>query len=93
MSTSISGQVLHCLRYFQTDHYEKGMYTPLSTPNRAWESISMDYMSGVPSTKRGNDFVFVVVDHFSKMAIMVSCKKSITTEALPSSSLNEWVHF
>jgi hypothetical protein len=25
---------------------------------------------------------FVVVDHFSKMAIMVACKKSITTEAI-----------
>jgi hypothetical protein len=41
----------------------------------------MDYMSGLPSTKRGNDYVFVVVDHFSKMVILVACKKSITIEA------------
>jgi hypothetical protein len=41
----------------------------------------MDYMSGLPSTKQGNDFVFVVVDHFSNMAIMVAYKKSITAEA------------
>jgi hypothetical protein len=41
----------------------------------------MDYMSGLPSTKWGNDCVFVVVDRFSKMAIMVACKKSITVEA------------
>jgi hypothetical protein len=41
----------------------------------------MDYMLGLPSTKWGNDCVFVVVDHFSKMAIMVACKKNITTEA------------
>jgi hypothetical protein len=57
------------------------MYTPLPTPDRPWESISMDYMSGLPSTKRGNDCVFVVVDRFSKMAILVACKKSITAEA------------
>jgi hypothetical protein len=57
------------------------MYTPLPTPDRPWESISMDYMSCLPSTKRGNDCVFVVVDLFSKMVILVSCKKSITTEA------------
>jgi hypothetical protein len=37
----------------------------------------MDYMSGLPSTKWGNDFVFVVVDRFSKMAILVVYKKSI----------------
>jgi hypothetical protein len=41
----------------------------------------MDYMSGLPSTQRGNDCVFVVVDRFSKMAILVAYKKSITAEA------------
>jgi hypothetical protein len=41
----------------------------------------MDYMSSLLCTKWGNDCVFVVVDFFSKMAILVACKKSITTEA------------
>jgi hypothetical protein len=41
----------------------------------------MDYMSGLPSTKRGNDCVFVVVDHFSKMAILAACKKNITEKS------------
>jgi hypothetical protein len=41
----------------------------------------MDYMSSLPSTKWGNDCVFVVVDHFSNIAIMVAYKKSITAEA------------
>jgi hypothetical protein len=41
----------------------------------------MDYMSGLTSTKQGNDCVFVVVDRFSKMGILTACKKSITREA------------
>jgi hypothetical protein len=53
----------------------------MPTSDRPCESISMDYMSGLPSTKQGNDYVFVVVDHFSMMAILVACKKSITMEA------------
>jgi hypothetical protein len=56
-----------------------GMYTPLPTPNRMWESISMDYMLSLPSTKRGNDFVFMVVHRFSKMAILAAYKKNIKT--------------
>jgi hypothetical protein len=40
----------------------------------------MDYMSGLPSTKKDNDCVFVVVDQFLKMAILIACKKSITVE-------------
>jgi hypothetical protein len=56
------------------------MYNPLPTPNRPWESISMDYMLGLPSTKKGNDCVFMVFDQFSKMEILASYKKSITVE-------------
>jgi hypothetical protein len=57
------------------------LYTPIPTLERPWESISMDYMSCLSSTKWGNDCVFVVVDLFSKMAILVAYKKSITIEA------------
>ena len=70
------------------------LYTPLPTPSRPWESISMDYMSGLPSTKHGNDYVFVVVDRFSNMAIMASYKKNITAEATAKLFFEQvWVHF
>jgi hypothetical protein len=73
---------------------KQGMYTPLPTPDRPWESISVDYMSFLSSTKQGNDYVFVVVDHFSKMAILATCKKSITTEATTNIFFERvWVHF
>jgi hypothetical protein len=41
----------------------------------------MDYMSGLPSTKRENDCVFLVVDRFSKMTILSTCKKNIIAKA------------
>jgi hypothetical protein len=62
---------------------KQGLYTLLPTLDRPWESISMDYMLVLPSTKRGNEFVFVVVDRFSKIAILASYKKRITVEATP----------
>jgi hypothetical protein len=54
----------------------------------------MDYMSSLPSTKNGNDCVFVVIDRFSKMSIMMACKKNIIAEATSKIFFERvWVHF
>jgi hypothetical protein len=54
----------------------------------------MDYMSGLSSTKWGNDCVFVVFDHFSKMVILVAYKKNITVEAIAKLFFERaWVNF
>jgi hypothetical protein len=73
---------------------KQGLYTPLPIPEKPWESISMDYMSGLSSTKQGNDCVFVVVDQFSKMAILTACKKNVTvTDTAKIFFERVWVHF
>jgi hypothetical protein len=72
---------LRYIRYFTSCSIAKpsimkqGLYTPLPTPKRPWESILMDYMSHLSSTKKGNYCVVVVVDRFLKMAILIAHKK------------------
>jgi len=61
---------------------KKGLYTPLTTPSQPWAFISVDYTYGLPSIKHGNDSVFMVVGIFSKIAILVACKKSIIAKEI-----------
>ena len=54
----------------------------------------MDFVGGLPLLKRGHDYLYVVVDRFNKMCILMPCKKKITAEQIAQLFFhNVWVHF
>ena len=59
-----------CL-YFQQvkakHQHPAGLLQPLPIPERKWESVSMDFITGIPATQ-GRDYIYVVVDRLTEYA-------------------------
>jgi hypothetical protein len=71
-----------------------GLYTPLLVPSCPWESISMGFVGGLPMSRRNHDYLYVVVDQFRKMCILMPCMKQVTAKQMAQMFFqNVWVHF
>jgi hypothetical protein len=96
MNESVSRYVRGCslCATSKPSNRKLGLYTPLPVPSRPWESISMDFVGGLPMSKKNHDYLYVVVDRFSKMCILMPCKKQVTAEQMTQMFFQHvWVHF
>jgi hypothetical protein len=74
--TRICGRCITC-RKAKSKVLPYGLYTPLPVTSEPWVNISMDFVLGLPRTKKkGSDSIFVIVDRFSKMAHFIPYHKT-----------------
>ena len=71
MKRDISVYVSRCptCQLVKSDQHKlAGLLQPLDVPCWKWEHISMDFIDGLPRTRKGNDSIWVIVDRFTKTA-------------------------
>ncbi|MCO5582921.1 hypothetical protein L7F22_036824 [Adiantum nelumboides] len=56
---------------------QPGLLQPLPILDSPWESISMDFIFGLPKSIHGNTGIWTIVDRFSKQAHFIPVKKTI----------------
>ena len=59
-----------------------GLLQPLKIPEWKWDMIEMDFVTGFPKSRRGNDAIFVVIDRLSKVTHFFPVKESIPASQL-----------
>ena len=58
------------------------MLQPLEILEWKWESISMDFMMGLPKTQAGFDMIWVIIDRLTKSAHFLSIRATYPLEKL-----------
>jgi hypothetical protein len=53
-----------------------GLFQPLSIPGWKWEEIVMDFIVGLPTTEKGFDSIWVIVDRLTKYAHFILIKST-----------------
>ena len=54
----------------------------------------MDFVGGLPRTRKGHDYLFVVIDGFIKMCILMARRKIIKMQEVTNLLFEKvWVHF
>ncbi|KAK9652865.1 hypothetical protein HCH54_010281 [Aspergillus fumigatus] len=70
-----------CRRSTPSREARQGVLRPLPVPERSWQDISMDFITGlVPS--RGYDAILVVVDRLTKMRHFIPCQTTCDAEGV-----------
>src|ERR1041385_2934545 len=72
-----------CKRAKTERHAPFGILRPLPVPDRAWQHISMDFITGLPECE-GANAIWVVVDRLTKQRHFVKCRDTVNAEELAS---------
>ncbi|CAI5473134.1 unnamed protein product [Closterium sp. Yama58-4] len=70
-----------CQRMKSSKQKKAGLLQPLPVPEQLWRVVSLDIVTGLPSTSRGHDSILVVIDKFSKMGHFIPTNATATAEA------------
>jgi transposase InsO family protein len=58
-----------------------GLLQSLPIPTEPWESVTCDFITGLPRTRKHNDAICVFVDRLTKMVHCIPCRTDITAES------------
>ena len=94
MKKDIAEFVAKCLtcQQVKAEHQRpSGLLHPLSIPEWKWESISMDFITGLPRVQKGYNAIWVIVDRLTKSAHFLPVKESTTSDQLAQIYVKEVV--
>ena len=81
MKRDVLDYVTKCLtcQQVKAEHQRPaGLHQSLKIPMWKWESVTMDFLIGLPKTQKGYDSIWVVIDQLTKTAHFLPVKTTFT---------------
>ena len=81
MAEDVREFVLSCpvCQIEKTSHLRPGgTLQPLDIPSRKWDTVVLDFITGLPLTTRNHDTILSIVDKATKMVHFIPCNISVT---------------
>ncbi|GJP84358.1 hypothetical protein CLOP_g14419, partial [Closterium sp. NIES-67] len=69
-----------CQRMKSSKQKKAGLLQPLPVPEQPWQVVSIDFITGLPTTTSDHDAILVVIDKFSKMGHFIPTHTIACTE-------------
>jgi transposase InsO family protein len=85
MKSDIAQYVSECdaCRLVKAEHQRPaGVLQPLKIPEWKWDNVELDFVTGFPKSRNGNDAIFVVIDCLSKVAHFLPVKETFSASQL-----------
>ncbi|GJP29588.1 hypothetical protein CLOM_g17696, partial [Closterium sp. NIES-68] len=77
-------EICHLVHYMSADEEQQaekgGSATVLPVSEQPWQVVSLDFITGLPTTTSGHDAILVVIDKFSKMGHFIPTHTTARTE-------------
>ena len=94
MKRDVTEYVSKCLTFQQVkDEHQvpTGLLNPLPIPQWKWDNITMDFVSGFPLTQHNHDYVWVIVDMFTKSGHFILVRMEYSMDQLAELYVQEIV--
>ena len=89
--TEYVSKCLTCQQVKAEHQVPSSLLNPIPIPQWKWDNIDMDFVSGLPLTKRKHDYVWVIVDRLTKSAHFIPVKIDYSMDRLAELYVDEIV--
>ena len=68
-----------------------GLLHPVENPNKPFQHVTMDFITHLPTSSRGHDAIFSIIDRYSRICRFIPCSSNLTAVDVANLFFEHWI--